>query len=262
MTRARFWSTVGFFLLCCLLLTHPARATTSCAYNFSYGTGNNLLKYCVTVNGNIPQIETASAIKFGINLIFNDEGYGICNESPPQNYTDYGADDTGNWDRAVLLSHTSTSVAIARTTSDSHWTLTQTITTTHVPSINVVMALKNNQSVQKTAYLTRFVVPGQTADNPGPNIIAGLNGVFGWAEYSSSSGFVPSLSLENVGTPPFGFWQAYAIALTSNFPNACAFAFYASSHGWVEGFGGMEVAYVGPVPAGATRSVTVTYRGL
>jgi hypothetical protein len=121
------------------------------------------------------------------------------------------------------------------------------------------MALKNNQSVQKTAYLTRFVIPGQTPDNTYPDIIAGLNGAFSWAEWSTAGGFVPLLSLENVGTPGFGFWQAYALAFFE--PNACAFAFYASSHGWVKG-GGMEVAYVGPVPAGATRSVTVTYRGL
>ena len=254
MTRTRFWLTVAFFLLWGQLLAHPARATTSCAYNFISGSGNNFLRYCVTVNANIPFIENTSgtAVVDG-----GGEGYGLCNESPAQNYTDYGVSTTGNWGRATLLSRTSTSVQIARTTSDSHWTLTQTITTTHVPSITVVMALKNNQSVQKTAYLVRVAQP-VFEDTGNPNLFAGPNGAFTWIP-GGTSGFVLGLLLENVGTPQFGFWQGYVLGAA---PNACAFAYYASPIGYTDQAGWMEVAYVGPVPAGATRTVTLTYRGL
>ena len=253
MSRIRFWLTVAFFLLSWSLLAHPARATSSCrgGYFFSSGAGNNLLNYCVTVNGNFPGIQTHASNFFSID----GEGYGICNESPAQNYTDYAFSDTGNWKPSVLLSHTSTSVEIARTTSDGHWTLTQTITMTHVPSITVVMALKNNQSVQKVAYLVRSMQPATSDD-----FFASPNGAFGWY-YDGSIGFGLGKQLENVGTPQFGFWRGYVLT-TNTGPNACAFAFNAASNDKFAGAGSMVVAYVGPVPAGATRSVTLTYRGL
>ncbi len=53
MTRTRFLLTVCLLWLCCQLPIHPARATTNCAYNFTTGSGNTYLNYCVTVNGNI-----------------------------------------------------------------------------------------------------------------------------------------------------------------------------------------------------------------
>ena len=177
MNRISFLLTIYLLWLCCQLPIHAARATTSCAYSFSSGSGNTFLNYCVTVNGNIPLIKTPS----GVQLMGPDgEGYGVCNESPAQNYTDYGVSDTGNWRPAILLSHnTSGSVQIARTTSDGQWTLTQTIALTHTPSITVIMALKNNQSVQKVAYLVRFAdpLPPGVADY---TYVGGLNGALTW----------------------------------------------------------------------------------
>jgi hypothetical protein len=90
------------------------------------------------------------------------EGYGICNESPAQNYTDYATGDTGNWNAGTVLSSNSSSVKIVRSTGDGNWTLTQTIT--KVPatsSIKVVMALKNNQAVAKVVYLVRYADAGR-----------------------------------------------------------------------------------------------------
>ncbi|MBV8360341.1 MAG: hypothetical protein JO189_20775 [Deltaproteobacteria bacterium] len=254
MNRISFLLTIYLLWLCCQLPIHAARATTSCAYSFSSGSGNTFLNYCVTVNGNIPLIKTPS----GVQLMGPDgEGYGVCNESPAQNYTDYGISDTGNWRPAILLSHnTSGSVQIARTTSDGQWTLTQTIALTHTPSITVIMALKNNQSVQKVAYLVRFAdpLPPGVADY---TYVGGLNGALTWdaPQYG--------LLLQNVGAPPFGFWQGYVQTVTTG-PNACAFAFNEANLNEVVGVppGSIEVAYVGPVPAGGTKTVTLTYRGL
>ena len=253
MNRTSFLLTVCLLWLCCQLPVHAAWATTSCAYNFSSGSGNTYLNYCVTMNGNIPLIKTP----LGVQLMGPDgEGYGVCNESPAQNYTDYGVSGTGNWNPATLLSHTSSSVEIARTTSDGHWTLTQTIALTHTPSITVVMALRNNQSVQKVAYLVRFAdpLPPGVADY---TYVGGLDGALGWdaPQYG--------LLLQNVGTPPFEFWQGYVQTVTTG-PNACAFAFNEANLNEVVGVppGSIEMAYVGPVPAGGTKTVTLTYRGL
>jgi len=37
---------------------HSLAATSACSYNFTSGTNNTFLKYCVTVNGNVPQLMT------------------------------------------------------------------------------------------------------------------------------------------------------------------------------------------------------------
>ena len=250
----------SFSLLVCLLLIGvalPARATTSCAYTFTIGSGNTFLNFCVTLNGNIPQIETPQ----GKQLVGVDgEGYGVCNESPAQNYTDYGASDTGNWHPATLLGRTSNSVKIARTTSDGHWTLTQTITITHTPSITVVMSLKNNQSVQKVAYLVRYA---DAVLSGGDNFDAYMSGVdSATAFFAIAPGEDYGLVLQNIGTPPFGFFEGLAQGVATG-PNACAFAFNSGEYFLERNFSAsIEVAYVGPVPAGGTKTVTLSYHGL
>jgi hypothetical protein len=257
MSRAKSLLMVCSLWICYALPMRPAHATTTCAYNFSTGSENTLLRYCVTVNGNIPQIETPSGIQLMTAQSAPDgEGYGICNESPAVNYTDYGVSDTGNWGRATLLSQTSSSIGIARTTSDGHWTLTQTITKTSAPSIKLVMALKNNQSVQKVAYLVRFAAPFLPCNDEA--YIGGLDSALGSFVIDPNAGY--GLILQNVGTPPFGFWEGYAQTVTTG-PNACAFA-YNAGEGLFNSNGSIEVAYVGPVPAGGTKTVTLTYRGL
>ena len=152
-------------------------ATTTCSYTFASGSNNSYLSYCVTANGNIPQITTP----FGhSHLGSGGEGYGICNESPATEYHDYATGDSGNWASARVVSKTSTSVKIARFISDGNWTLTQTITqVANTSSITIVMALKNNQAVSRVVYLvcyadvngdsqasTRWVQPS-TAHLPG-----------------------------------------------------------------------------------------------
>jgi hypothetical protein len=55
-----------------------------------------------------------------------------------------------------VLSHDAKSVKIARTTADGNWTLTQTITqVTGPPSAKIAMALTNNTSVTRQAFLLR-----------------------------------------------------------------------------------------------------------
>jgi hypothetical protein len=261
MSRNKVRLALCFVLTCgaISLFASPAAAGTfQCQYNFLYTSG--VLDYCVTVNGNIPQFYTPS----GVQLLAAGygEGYGICNESPAQNYTDYGSSgDTGNWGNSTLVSKTATSVKIARTTKDGNWTLTQTITqaSTKTASITVVMALTNNQSVSKVAYLVRYA-------DAHPNYSTGMqlatvNSALSWTNVGSGGAYDWGLLLQNVGTPQFGYWQGFAQDVESG-PNACAFAFnapYDTNHGSI---GSIEIAYVGSVSAHGTKSVSLTYRGL
>jgi hypothetical protein len=240
----------------------PSHAqTTTCSYNFTTGSGNTYLSYCVTVNGNILEIQTP----FGQNMLgTNGEGYGICNESPAQNYTDYGVSDTGNWQNAIIVSHSATLVKIERTTADGNWTLTQAIT--KVPatsstnaSIKVVMALKNNQSTAHVAYLVRFAdaEPVPTGGTSFDIWIGGLNSALA-ATVQPDPNY--GLQLSNVGVPQLSFWQGYAQAVNTG-PNACAFAFNEAFANLGSGTSGLSIvyAYVGTVPAGQTKAVTLSY---
>jgi hypothetical protein len=244
----------------------PAHAaTTTCSYDFTTGSGNNYLSYCVTVNGNILQIQTP----FGQSMLgTNGEGYGLCDQNVQAggvNYTDYAVSDTGNWKNAVVLTHSLTSVKIARTTSDGHWTLTQTITL--VPktfSITVVMALTNHQSVSDVAYLVRFAdAEPPTASSSGTFWAGALNSALARTVQPDPN---YGLQLSNMGIPPFGFWQGYAQFVNTG-PNACAFAFNEIGDNFHfvksgESPESIEMAYVGSIGAGQTKTVTLSYHGL
>jgi len=153
---------------------------------------------------------------------------------------------------------------IAPVSSDGNWTLTQTISTTRTPSITLVMALRNNQSTDHVAYLVRFA-DAEPLGLPDSQIaLASLNGAISWNKQSAEPNY--GLLLQNVGPPPFGYWQGIVQNVTTG-PNSCAFAF--NDHfggmggtGFGVGLASIELAYVGVVKAGKTNTVTVTYRGL
>jgi hypothetical protein len=257
-------SAVAVFALLLVFLTVPfgaARADNTCAYNFYSGKGSAYWTFCVTQNGNIPSI----VMPVGIQLIGPySEGYGICDEGS-QNYTDYGVSDTGNWGPSTLVSQTTTSVKITRTTSDGNWTLTQTITqNAHTPSITVVMALTNNQSTNQTATLLRFV-EAQPPNSPNNSLSTlGYYGAVTWALQSQEPDY--GLMLTNTGFPMQFLEIAPIVQTVVTGPDACAP--FANNAGEIwgsalgENLGTLEIVYQGYVKAHKTNTVTLTYLGL
>ena len=234
-------------------------ATTSCSYTFTSGGNNSYLSYCVTANGNIPQIQTP----FGqLQLGSGGEGYGLCQESPAVEYHDYASGDSGNWKAPVLVSLTTTAVKIARTTSDGHFTLTQTITKVpQTSSITIAMAITNHQAVAKKVYLVRYADsnPNGSAEQ---GINATHNGVYSWLDAGHFPAFTPGgLQLQNVGNPPFLYWQGFARTVDYG-PNACDFAANSSTKPFISSDASMALAYAGTVYVNGTKTVTVTYRGM
>ncbi len=134
----------------------PATSTT-CTYNFTSGTGNKFLKYCVTVNGNIAQFQSPSGHEFLATAPIG-EGYAFCDFGTSTPYYDYaGYGDSGNWQAPVKVSSTTTSVKISRKTSDGKYTLTQTITQNAGNALaQVTMALTNNTTGSKHVGLLRW----------------------------------------------------------------------------------------------------------
>jgi hypothetical protein len=235
-----------------------------CVYNFSSGAGNTFVKFCVLATGNIAQIETPQGHEQLTQGVGTD-GYSVCNADPGGAfYFDYGAvdGDSGNWGSPTLLSQSATSVKIARTTGDGIWTLTQTISLVPAtPGVQVVMALKNNTAVPRTAYLVRYADINAN-DNVVNDFSGTANSAYGWvATIPFANNFGTGLQLKNVGTSQFGFVSGYA-RTTFHGPNPCNFAADSSATPLVDTDGSIALAYVDTIGAKKTKTTTLIYRGL
>jgi type II secretory pathway pseudopilin PulG len=236
-------------------------ATGTCSYNFTSGTNNTFLKYCVTVNGNIPQLMTPFNREH-IAVGSAGEGYGVCDNTGAVayfDYADYG--DSGNWGAPTLVSQTATSVKIARTTNDGVWTLTQTITqVAGNQSVRVIMALKNNTGVARSMFLMRFAdvdVSGTTSNN----FDATANSAFGWnSAFSSTPEY--GLMVQNVGNP-VGLANTIPFVQKVAFPpNPCVPGAQLAAGPITATDGSMLMYYEGTVPSKGTRTVTMNYKGM
>jgi hypothetical protein len=230
-------------------------ASIACSFSFSSGANNTALSFCVTENGNVLEIVTPASQQH----VFEREGYGFCDINSNTEYFDYsGAGASNNWNSASVLSHSASKVKIARTTSDGIWTLTQTIS--QVPassSVKVSMTLKNNTLVSREVQLSRFAdidADGTTANTVDSTINDAM--IFNSIGRGGSFG----LALQNVGTSPFtylGFIQNTPSGLSPCSP------FAHQAIGPLVGTDGSAVmTYVIQIPPGASKTVTVGYRGL
>jgi hypothetical protein len=265
-------TTMCLALAGCALMSHAQKFPTqaagadsdsSCTYNFSSGSGNTFLQYCVADTGNIVTINTPQEHTL-LQPGGGTDGYGICNQDfGAASYFDWGirGGDSGNWNSPVLLSQTPKSVKIARTTSDGNWTLTQTITQVpSTPGIQIVMALKNNTALPRAAYLVRF------ADvNVDSNLLNDFssthNGAAGWTPTIPFAGnFGTGLQLQNAGNSQFGSVSGYA-RTSFDGPNPCNFAADSSGTPIVNSDGSIALAYVDTIGANKTKTTTMIYRG-
>jgi hypothetical protein len=240
-------------------VTHRRFSTAECSFTFTSGNSLTSLQYCVTTNGNIIDFETPASVPLIASKDLG-EGYGICDASTHVAYSDYGGlGDSGNWNPARVVNHTATSVKIVRKTSDGVWTLTQTITQVagSSPSARIAMALKNNSSVSREAFLLRYAdadVGGEVTNN----FDATLNSGLGW---NSAAGGEPfGLELQNLGTVTFGY-----DAFVQNVPDApdpCN-PFSHATEGLAPAIDGSLVMFydIPGIPKSATAAVTVAYKG-
>jgi len=139
--------------------SHRPPSSADCVFTFTSGAKNTFLKYCVTATGNVTVFESPAGHEH-IAVGADGEGYGICGITSGVAYLDYAErGDSQNWGPATVVSHNSTSVTIARTTSDGLWTFTQTFTQIAVagksPSLRIAMTLRNNTAVDTLVTLLR-----------------------------------------------------------------------------------------------------------
>ena len=235
--------------------------TSACSWQYTTGSGNSFLQFCVSPNGNIVQFTTPNGVEqLAVPGATVGEGYGICNETPATEYHDYAdLGDSGNWTSTVLKSVTATSVKLSRTTSDGIWTLTQTISI--VPSdssLKISMALTNNTATARVAYLVRYmdVSAGGRFLN---TLDSTLNSAAAWNTTNSANPY--GVILRNNGNPQYGYWSGFAQNISGG-PNACAFAFNYTGSVLTATNGSVVMAYVTNIPAHATKTAVMSYRGM
>ena len=247
-------------------------STSTCSFTFTSGANDTFLKYCVTVNGNISQLETPQGHEH-IQVGAFGEGYGLCDATPGlavqySDYADFG--ESLNWLPATVVTQSPTLVKIVRSTADGIWTLTQNITQVAgtSPSVKVAMSLKNNTVVDRHAFLVRYA--DVDADGIFLNSLgATANSAFAWDPTT-----VPNIGLRgNFGVS----LQADAIpqpqaagdrgpeAFTQNTPagpSPCSVLFSFVPRLDSPDDGSVVTFYELDVPKKAARTVTVHYKGM
>lgn len=236
---------------------HSPFSTADCSFTFISGAMNNFLKFCVTTNGNITVFETPLGHEH-IAIGRDGEGYGICDLNSNVAYDDYSEfGDSGNWEPATVVSQTATSVKIARSTSDGHWTLTQTFSQIAgiSPSARITMALRNNTATPRNARLLRYVdVDADGVANN--NLDATLNSAFGWNSISPGGIGPFGLVLQNLSQAfPSPFVQKTSVP-----PASCDD--HSNSGPLLSTDGSLVLAYNFSVNAHTTVTVPLAYKGL
>jgi hypothetical protein len=238
--------------------TIKSLATSTCSFTFTSGTGNSFLKYCVTANGNITQFETPAGVEH-IAIGSFGEGYGFCDLNFGVAYDDY-ADfgDSGNWLNATVASSSPTSVKIVRTTADGIWTLTQTIAqVASTGSAKITMPLKNNTAIDRSVELVRYA-DVDADDSVFNNFDSTFNSAFGWDPSGTTDNF--GMMLQDVNTTAFthlGLVQNVAFG-----PDPCHVFRNVVSGTQIGVDGSVLLSYVIEIPPRASRTVTVSYKGM
>ncbi len=130
-------------------------ATSACKFTFTSGSGPHLLEFCVTINGNVPQLTSPAGFEH-LRGGTGGEGYGICDIGSDIRYDDFASEDSGNWQPPVV-SGSALPLTIKRTTSDGIYTLTQIFDRNTIePAVKITMTLKNNTAVSRDFVLVRY----------------------------------------------------------------------------------------------------------
>jgi hypothetical protein len=135
-------------------------ATDVCQSTFTTGSGPTLLKFCVTMNGNITEFQSPAGVEH-IREGGYLEGYGICDFSNLNRYYDWAdGGDSGNWLAPVRTQPGGPNtfpLKIVRTTSDGIFTLTQVFSEiANEQLVKIAMTLKNDTAVARDYALVRY----------------------------------------------------------------------------------------------------------
>ena len=229
-------------------------SSSECAYRFTSGSARTLTQYCVSGNGNIVQFSSPAGFEF-LNASQPAEGYGVCDYLSPDSYYDYASDNHG-WGPATVTNPNPQTMKFVRTTLDGVWQLTQTIT--QIPagsavtgSVKIAMTVKNQSNVERTVVLVRYANVDANGSNEDDNFL--------WTR-NSAVGAAPALGFGlGLTTNTFAFNSAAFVQSTPAGPNPCDLS-GSVAYAPFTGDGSIGMHYSMLIPAGASRTVRMTYK--
>src|SRR5215467_11645373 len=228
---------------------------TTCSFSYFSGPITTFTRYCLSANGNIVQFDSPSGFEY-INNGGLLEGYGICDTNPNVSYYDYASIDSGNWGATTVTTTNATTQVFVRDTADGIWELKQTITQVKASasspgSVKITMALKNLSTISRNVTLLRIanVNNGPVATND--EFVSSFNSAFG-QEPGASWGL-------GLTTNTFTFAHNGIVADVPAGPDPCHYVTHIINAAFV-GDGSLGHVYAITVPAGATKTVTMTYK--
>jgi hypothetical protein len=229
--------------------------TTACSFSYSSGPLNTFTRYCLSGNGNIVQFDSPSGFEY-LNNGDLMEGYGFCDVTPNISYYDYASIDSANWGATTVTAPNATTRQFVRTTSDGLWQLTQTVkqikaTASGPGSVKITMALKNLSNIGRQVTLLRIanVNAGPVATND--EFVSSFNSAFG-QEPGASWGL-------GLTTNTFTFAHNGVVETVPTGPDPCHYVTHISNAAFI-GDGSLGHVYAITVPAGATKTVNMTYK--
>jgi hypothetical protein len=229
--------------------------STACSFTYSSGPLTTFTRYCLSVNGNIVQLDSPSGFEF-INNGGLMEGYAICDVSPNVSYYDYASIDSANWGATVVTAPNDTTRQFVRSTSDGLWQLTQTIKQIKANamgpgSVKITMDLKNLSNISRNVTLLRVanVNAGPMATND--EFVSSFNSAFG-QEPGASWGL-------GLTTNTFTFAHNGTVFNVPTGPDPCHYVTHIINAAFI-GDGSLGHVYAITVPAGATKTVNMTYK--
>ena len=229
-----------------------------CSFTFSSGSGMASIKFCVTGNGNIAQLEIPAGVAL-VSQASQLEGYGICDRNTNVAYSDWNGVETGTWDTARVVSHSATSVKIARSTGDGIWTLTQTIAQLKgaPPGAKIAMALTNNSAQPRDVNLVRYADMDVATVIPN-NFDTTLNTAMAWNSMFVSEGPFGVVLQNLVPVPRVG---EAVTQNTADPPDPCSPKDNAVTTLQQGADGSLEMVYSTTVRPHKTVTLTSAYKG-
>jgi hypothetical protein len=229
--------------------------TTTCSFSYMSGPPATFTRYCLSANGNMVQFDSPSGFEF-INNGGLTEGYGICDVTPNVSYYDYASIDSANWGPSVATALNATTEQFVRSTGDGIWQLTQTIkqikaSASTTGSVKITMALKNLSTISRNVTLLRVanMNAGPVATND--EFVSSFNSAFG-QEPGASWGL-------GLTTNTFTFAHNGAVFNVPTGPDPCHYVTHIVNAAFI-GDGSIGQVYAISVPAGATKTVNMTYK--
>jgi hypothetical protein len=234
-------------------------ASASCAFSYFSGPLTTFTRYCLSANGNIVQLDSPSGNEM-INKGDLLEGYGLCDFTPNVSYYDYASVDSANWGATTVTTPNATTKVFVRTTADGLFQLTQTITqikasASTVGSIKITMAVKNLSGIAKNNLTLLRVVNVDAGSTPTNNeFVSSANSSFGqepgrWGLGLTTNTFIFANNGIVISNPTG----------THTIPDPCHYVTNVNPFSFV-GDGLIGHVYNISIPAGATKTVTMTYK--